>query len=110
MPFKSEKQKNFLFANKPEIAKKWAKKYKKGGSAKNLTVPQMKANAAGMKPVIATKPKGDPTGQGLRGQALTGATIKRARGGTVVKVKPRGFSRMLPSKRPTTKIYRSQGR
>jgi hypothetical protein len=60
MPFKSEKQKKFLFANKPEIAKKWAKKYKKGG--------------------------------------------------TVVKVKPRGFSRMLPSKRPTTKIYRSQGR
>jgi hypothetical protein len=62
------------------------------------------------KPVIATKPKGDPTGQGLRGQALTGATVKRARGGTVEKVKPRGFSRMLPSKRPVTKIYRSQGR
>jgi hypothetical protein len=56
----------------------------RGGSAKNLTVPQMKANAAGMKPLIATKPKGDPTGQGLRGQALTGATIKRAKGGKAV--------------------------
>jgi len=60
MPFKSEKQKKFLFTNKPAIAKKWAEKYKNGG--------------------------------------------------TVVKVKPRGFSRMLPSKRPTTKIFRSQGR
>jgi hypothetical protein len=60
MPFKSAKQKKFLFANKPKIAKRWADKYNKGG--------------------------------------------------TVVKVKPRGFSRMLPSKRPTTKIFRSQGR
>ena len=31
MPFKSEKQKKFLFANKPDIAKKWAEKYKDGG-------------------------------------------------------------------------------
>ena len=61
MPFKSEKQKKFLFANKPTIAKRWAEKYKNGGTV-------------------------------------------------VVKVKPRGFSRMLPSKRPTTKIFRSQGR
>ena len=54
MPFKSEKQKKFLFANKPEIAKRWAKNYNKGG------------------PVIIT---------------------------------PRGFGRMLPSKRPRTKLY-----
>ena len=27
MPFKSEKQKRFLFANKPELAKKWLKRY-----------------------------------------------------------------------------------
>ncbi len=27
MPFRSEKQKKFLFAKKPKIAKKWAKKY-----------------------------------------------------------------------------------
>ena len=50
-------------------------------SAKNLTVPQMKANAAGMKAQIATKPKGDPTGMGLKGQALTGATVNRKSGG-----------------------------
>ena len=50
-------------------------------SAKNLTVPQMKANAAGMKAQIATKPKGDPTGMGLKGQALKGATVNRRKGG-----------------------------
>jgi len=27
MPFKSKKQRTFLFAKKPTIAKKWAKKY-----------------------------------------------------------------------------------
>ena len=27
MPFKSEKQRKYLFANKPEIAKRWAKDY-----------------------------------------------------------------------------------
>ena len=27
MPFKSEKQKSYLYINKPKIAKKWAKKY-----------------------------------------------------------------------------------
>ena len=27
MPFKSEKQKKYLFANEPEIAKRWADKY-----------------------------------------------------------------------------------
>ena len=60
MPFKSAKQKRYMYANHPEIAKRWSDKYNKGG--------------------------------------------------TVVKVKPRGFSRMLPSKRPITKIFRSQGR
>jgi hypothetical protein len=105
MPFKSEKQKKYLFANEPEIAKRWAKNYKDGGlSSKDLTVPQMKANAAGIKAVIATKPKGDPTGMGLKGQALTGAIVKKKHGGFVI-VKPRGFGRMLPSKRPRTKIY-----
>ena len=52
--FKSEKQKKYLFANEPEIAKRWAKNYKHGG---------------------------------------------------FVIVKPRGFGRMLPNKRPKTKIY-----
>ena len=27
MPFRSEKQRKYLFAKKPEIAKKWSKKY-----------------------------------------------------------------------------------
>jgi hypothetical protein len=27
MPFRSEKQRKYLFANKPALAKKWAKKY-----------------------------------------------------------------------------------
>ena len=31
MPFKSEKQKKYLFANKPKIAKRWAKEYRVGG-------------------------------------------------------------------------------
>ena len=28
MPFKSEKQRKYLFANEPKIAKQWAKNYK----------------------------------------------------------------------------------
>ena len=27
MPFRSEKQRSFLWANKPELARKWAHKY-----------------------------------------------------------------------------------
>ena len=27
MPFKSEKQKKYLYANKPKLASKWSKKY-----------------------------------------------------------------------------------
>jgi len=27
MPFKSKKQRKYLFANKPKLAKKWTKKY-----------------------------------------------------------------------------------
>jgi len=34
MPFKSEKQRRYLFANKPRIAKKWAKEYATGGMIK----------------------------------------------------------------------------
>jgi len=39
MPFKSEKQRKYLFANEPKIAKQWAKNYNDGG----LAVPQIKA-------------------------------------------------------------------
>jgi len=31
MPFKSEKQRKYMHANHPEIAKRWEKEYKKGG-------------------------------------------------------------------------------
>ena len=31
MPFKSEKQRKYLHANHPEIAKRWEKEYKDGG-------------------------------------------------------------------------------
>jgi hypothetical protein len=41
MPFKSEKQKRYLFANEPEIAQKWASKY---GSK-----PKPKAKSTGAK-------------------------------------------------------------
>ena len=33
MPFKSEKQRRYLFANEPEVAKKFAKDYNMGGVA-----------------------------------------------------------------------------
>ena len=34
MPFKSEKQRKFMHANHPEIAKRWEKEYIKGGRVK----------------------------------------------------------------------------
>ena len=34
MPFKSEKQRKFMHANHPEIAKRWEKEYKEGGRVK----------------------------------------------------------------------------
>jgi|TARA_R110002020_G_scaffold25332_1_gene82656 hypothetical protein len=39
MPFKSAKQKRYLFANKPKLAKKWAKEYKEGGPIKSRETP-----------------------------------------------------------------------
>jgi hypothetical protein len=39
MPFKSAKQKRYLFANKPKLAKKWAKEYKEGGPIKSKEIP-----------------------------------------------------------------------
>ena len=32
MPFKSEKQRRYMHANLPEIAQRWEKKYRTGGS------------------------------------------------------------------------------
>ena len=34
MPFKSEKQRKYMHANHPEIAKRWEKEYKEGGRVK----------------------------------------------------------------------------
>ena len=34
MPFKSKKQRKWMHTNKPEMAKKWEKKYQKGGKLK----------------------------------------------------------------------------
>jgi hypothetical protein len=61
MPFKSEKQRRYLWAKEPAIAKKWTEEH--------------------------------------------GSTPVNKKVGGVVTVKPRGFNRMLPNKRPTTKIY-----
>jgi len=40
MPFKSEKQRAYLFANEPEIAKKWASKYGTKPKPKSGTKPK----------------------------------------------------------------------
>lgn len=41
MPFKSEAQRNFMFAKHPEIAKKWADEMKsKGQSLTDKALPQ----------------------------------------------------------------------
>ena len=63
MPFKSEKQKKFLFANKPDIAKKWAEKYKDGGLtikkpasiAKDLRVSKYKTKVVNTKKIYNRK-------------------------------------------------------
>tara|TARA_R110002126_G_C10290048_1_gene485953 strand:+ start:332 stop:523 length:192 start_codon:yes stop_codon:yes gene_type:complete len=63
MPFESEKQRKYLWANEPKIAEDWTKEY---GSK----------------------------------------VVKKNQGGSVHRiVRPRGFSLMLPHKRPITKIY-----
>jgi hypothetical protein len=36
MPFKSEKQRKYMWANEPKIAKRWANKSKKKGSRGSL--------------------------------------------------------------------------
>ena len=61
MPFRSKKQRAYLYANKPEMAKKWASEH--------------------------------------------GNKIVKKDSGGYIEVYPRGFSRMLPSKRQETKIF-----
>lgn len=38
MPFKSEKQKRWMYANKPVMAKKWSDEEKKNKLKKNLKI------------------------------------------------------------------------
>ena len=45
MPFKSEKQKKFLFANKPKIAKRWSEEYNKGATMKKKSKIGYKAGS-----------------------------------------------------------------
>ena len=61
MPFRSKKQRAYLYANKPEMAKKWASEH--------------------------------------------GNKIVKKNTGGHIEIQPQGFGRMLPNKRPTTKIY-----
>ena len=42
MPFKSDKQRRYLFANEPEIAKQWTKDYASGGMIKKAIAQQPK--------------------------------------------------------------------
>ncbi len=37
MPFKSEKQKRWMYANKPEMAEDWSKSYKNGYIPESLS-------------------------------------------------------------------------
>ena len=43
MPFKSDKQRKFLFANKPKMAKKWAKEEKERSMNSNTDPVAKKA-------------------------------------------------------------------
>ena len=42
MPFKSEKQRRYLFANKPKVAKRWTKEYTTGGMIKKAIASNTK--------------------------------------------------------------------
>ena len=50
MPFKSEKQRRYLYANEPEVAQRWSKKY--GDKPMN----KLKAGKAIPHPKTKTKP------------------------------------------------------
>ena len=42
MPFKSEKQRKYMFANEPEMARRWSKDYASGGMVKKAIAQQTK--------------------------------------------------------------------
>lgn len=45
MPFKSEKQRRYLYANKPEVAEEFAKKERRGRNKKKELAKRRKKNA-----------------------------------------------------------------
>ena len=53
MPFKSEKQRRYMHANLPKIAKRWEKEYKDGGKV----LPTKGAIATGCGKVMANRRK-----------------------------------------------------
>ena len=53
MPFVSEKQRRYMHANLPDIAKRWEKKYSKGGKV----LPTKFAIATGCGKVMANRRK-----------------------------------------------------
>ena len=53
MPFKSEKQRRYMHANLPKIAKRWEKEYKDGGKVLTTKV----AIATGCGKVMANRRK-----------------------------------------------------
>ena len=53
MPFVSEKQRRYMHANLPDIAKRWEKKYSKGGKV----LPTKVAIATGWGKVMANRRK-----------------------------------------------------
>ena len=53
VPFKSEKQRKYMHANLPKIAKRWEKEYKKGGRV----LPTRVAIATGCGKVMANRMK-----------------------------------------------------
>ncbi len=53
MPFKSEKQRRYMHANLPKIAKRWEKEYSKGGKV----LPTRVAIATGCGKVMTNRRK-----------------------------------------------------
>tara|TARA_R100001086_G_scaffold163959_1_gene88492 strand:+ start:529 stop:684 length:156 start_codon:yes stop_codon:yes gene_type:complete len=50
MPFKSEKQRRYMWAKEPEIAKRWTKKYGSNTKKKSVTIKKRRggiSNATG---------------------------------------------------------------
>ena len=107
MPFKTEKQRTYLWANEPKIARKWTEEHgsepvKKnaGGLYANIHAKRKRIKAGSGEKMRKVGSKGAPTKQSFIDSAKT---AKKASGGTVIT--PKGFGLMLPNKKQTTTIY-----